>query len=57
MTNPNPPPESQTPVFDGKFAMILGAVFLSVFALFAVLGVLDRAHRERLEVMQSAAQK
>jgi len=37
--------------------MILGAVFLSVFALFAVLGVLDRAHRERLEVMQSAAQK
>lgn len=57
MANPNPPSESKTPVFDGKFAAIMGAVFLAVFALFAILGAMDRAHRDRLEMIQPAAQK
>lgn len=37
--------------------MILGAIFLAVFAVFAVLGALDRAHRTQFETIQPAVQK
>jgi hypothetical protein len=43
---------SPVPIFGTKAAAILGAVFVALYALFALLGAADRAQRSRLETLK-----
>jgi len=41
------------PILAGKFAFILGAIFLILFAILTVKAVIDRSHRPQLEQIQT----
>lgn len=47
------PQDSKAPLFGGKAAVILGSVFLALYALFAVWLGMDKAQRPQLETVQA----
>ena len=40
------------PIFGGKIAFILGAIFLVLFAIFTLKALVDRSQRPQLEQIQ-----